>query len=66
MGYPKRFVISGLAPIVLTMAIAACSSDPDDGQTDEEHVWKEQTETIDKAREVETILKRKQQQQENQ
>ena len=51
---------------LVLIALAACSSEPDDGQTEKEHVWKEQTGTIDKTREVETILKRKQQQQENQ
>lgn len=44
--------------IALTFALGAgiggCSSD-DEGST--EHVWKDQTETIDKAREVENVLK---------
>ncbi len=42
------------------MALAACSSEPDEAQTSKEHVWKSQTEAIDKAREVEGILQRKQ------
>ena len=42
------------------MALAACSSEPDEAQTSDEHVWKGQTEAIDKAREVEGILQRKQ------
>lgn len=62
MGCPCRIAVHCFA----LMALAACSSEPDDGQTEKEHVWKEQTEAIDKAREVETILKRKQQEQENQ
>ena len=44
------------------IALAACSSDTDEAETREEHVWKNQVEAIDKAREVETILKRKQDQ----
>ena len=50
------------------MALAACSSEPDEAQTSKEHVWKSQTEAIDKAREVEGILQRKQtrEKQENQ
>ena len=47
---------------VVLISLAACSSEPDGAQTNKEHVWKEQTEAIDKAREVETILKRKQEQ----
>ncbi len=42
------------------MAVAACSSEPDEAQTSKEHVWKGQTQAIDKAREVEGILLRKQ------
>ncbi len=45
------------------MALAACSSEPDGAQTSKEHVWKGQTQAIDKAREVEAILQRKQNQQ---
>ncbi len=45
------------------MALAACSSEPDEAQTSKEHVWKGQTQAIDKAREVEGILQRKQNQQ---
>ena len=47
---------------VTLLTLAACSSEPDDGQARKEHVWKEQTGAIDKAREVETILKRDQEQ----
>jgi hypothetical protein len=62
MGNPCRIAVYCLA----VMALAACSSEPDDGQTEKDHVLKEKTEAIDKAREVETILKRKQQEQESQ
>ncbi len=42
------------------MALAACSSEPDEAQSSKEPVWKGQTQAIDKAREVEAILQRKQ------
>ncbi len=45
------------------MALTACSSELDEAQTSKEHVWKGQTQAIDKAREVEAILQRKQNQQ---
>ena len=50
------------------MTLAACSSESDEQQTSQEHVWKSQTQAIDKAREVEGILQRTQSQenQENQ
>jgi len=44
------------------IALVACSSEPDEAQARKEHVWKDQVEAIDKAREVDTILKRKQDQ----
>ncbi len=47
------------------MALAACSSEPDEAQSGE-HVWKGQTQAIDKAREVEGILQRSKQTRENQ
>ena len=50
-------------------ALCACSSESDDADeahTGKEHVWKDQVEAIDKAREVETILKRKQDRQQQQ
>lgn len=50
-----NFLILSLALI----AITACQSEPDQGQGKKEHVWKEQTGAIDKAREVESILKAK-------
>lgn len=48
----------GLALVVL-VSLAACEAEPQAEQTRKEHVWKEQTGAIDKAREVETLLKRK-------
>lgn len=62
MNHPIRFTAIALA----LLGLAACSSESDGNEAGGEHVWKGQTEAIDKAREVETILKRKQQQQENQ
>lgn len=47
---------------LLVVVVAGCSAESGDGQDGEEHVWKEQTEAIDKAREVESVLKQKQQQ----
>ena len=51
----STFLILGLA----LMGLAACQSEPDEGQGEKEHVWKEQTGAIDKAREVESLLKAK-------
>jgi hypothetical protein len=48
------------------IALGACSPESDEAETAEDHVWKGQVEAIDKAREVETILKRKHQSQEQQ
>jgi len=56
-----QLAISTLLGAVL-MTLTACSSESDDAKTSKEHVWKEQTEAIDKAREVESILKRDQKQ----
>ena len=49
-----------LALGVVLIMLGGCSSEPDDADTRKDHVWKEQTDSIDKAREVETILKRNQ------
>lgn len=54
MTYKATFPV--LAVALLTLA--ACSVETDGAQTSEEHVWKEQTGAIDKAREVESILER--------
>jgi hypothetical protein len=48
------------------LALGACSSESGDAESSTEHVWKDQVEAIDKAREVETILKRKQDQEQQQ
>ena len=56
MRYLITYPVLGLA----LLALSACSSESDDVEASEEHVWKGQVEAIDKAREVETILKRKQ------
>lgn len=45
---------------LVVVALSACSSESDAPEERGEHVWKGQVEAIDKAREVETILKRKQ------
>lgn len=42
-----------LACVAFSFLLTACSSDSGDG----EHVWKEQTDTIDKAKEVESVMK---------
>ena len=57
-----------IAPAVglALLALAACSSESEEAESSEEHVWKGQVEAIDKAREVETILKRKSDQQNQQ
>ena len=61
-----RFTIT--APVIglALLALGACSSESEETETSEEHVWKGQVEAIDKAREVETILKRKHEQQNQQ
>ncbi|MFT5133289.1 MAG: PBP1b-binding outer membrane lipoprotein LpoB [Gammaproteobacteria bacterium] len=43
--------------LVSTLFFAACS-DSNDNKVSGDHVWKEQTATIDKAKEVEGILKK--------
>ncbi|NIM28322.1 MAG: hypothetical protein GTO67_15085 [Gammaproteobacteria bacterium] len=62
MRYTSMAVVFGVALLTL----GACSSESDDAKSDAEHVWKDQVEAIDKAREVETILKRKHDQQNQQ
>lgn len=61
-----RNVITFPALGLALLALCACSSESGEAETREEHVWKGQVEAIDKAREVETILKRKHDQQEQQ
>jgi PBP1b-binding outer membrane lipoprotein LpoB len=47
--------LNALLLLVPILFIAACS-DNSDGKASGNHVWKEQTETIDKAREVEALM----------
>ena len=61
-----RYIIRVPAIGLALLALAACSSESDETETSEEHVWEDQVEAIDKAREVETILKRKHDQQNQQ
>lgn len=44
-----------LVLLVSTLFIAACS-DENDNKASKDHVWKEQTDTIDKAKEVEAMM----------
>lgn len=53
MVHKSTFAILGLTLV----ALAACQSEPDAEQGRKEHVWKEQTGAIDKARDVEALLK---------
>ena len=62
MGIMRAIFLLGVAVGVL----AACDSGSEQKQTEKAHVWKEQTGTIDKAREVETILQRSREQQQQQ
>ena len=61
-----RHIIALPAIGLALLAVTACSSESDEAQSRDEHVWKDQVEAIDKAREVETILKRKHEQQDQQ
>jgi hypothetical protein len=45
--------------VLALTGLAACESEPEEAQSKKEHVWKEQSQAIDKAREVETILQHK-------
>jgi hypothetical protein len=42
--------------LALGLFLSGCSSEDDEGEV-KEHVWKDQVEAIDKAREVENVLK---------
>lgn len=56
-----RFIASITLIGSALLFVAGCSAESD-GEPPEDHVFKGQVEAIDKAREVETILKRKQNQ----
>jgi hypothetical protein len=45
--------------LVAVGGLLACESEADPEPAKTEHVWKDQTGAIDKAREVETLLKQK-------
>jgi hypothetical protein len=62
MGIMRALFLLGVA----VGALAACDSGSEQNETKKEHVWKEQTGAIDKAREVETILQRNREQQQQQ
>jgi hypothetical protein len=49
-------LLSAVAASLLTVVLAGCSGD-DDSAKNKDHVFKETTQTIDRAREVEGILK---------
>ncbi len=42
--------------MLLCSFLIACSNESADAETEKDHVWKEQTETINKAKEVEGML----------
>ncbi len=42
--------------ILLCSFLIACSNESADAEAEKDHVWKEQTATIDKAKEVESML----------
>jgi hypothetical protein len=65
MRHLTKIPVLVLVQVLAVAALAACSSESDAPQAGEEHVWKDQVEAIDKAREVETILKRKHDQENN-
>ena len=56
MNETLRSWISAVAVSLLTLALTGCSGD-DEPAKKEDHVFKETTRAIDKAREVEGILK---------
>ena len=49
--------IANLLPGLLVIALTACGESEAEKTTDQEHVWKGQVQTIDKARQVEDVLK---------
>jgi hypothetical protein len=59
MSFTRRLTVTSLA-IAVTMILAACGgddeTDADAGQDRNEHVWKDKTGAIDKARGVERVL----------
>lgn len=51
-------VITVLAGLALTLVLAGCEQEPAEPRA-EDHVFKGQVQAIDKAREVETMLRQK-------
>jgi len=47
------FTLNRIFLITIILLVAACS---DNQETSGDHVWKEQTDTIDKAKEVEAMM----------
>jgi len=45
-------MVMRLLAVAIPLAVVGCSSDVEEG----EHVWKEQTQTIDKAKQVEQTI----------
>ena len=45
-----------LGLVILLMFVAACSDDVQKVDGEQDHVWKEQTDMIDKAKDVEQLL----------
>ncbi len=56
MNETLRPLISTVAVSLLTLVLTGCSGD-DESAKEQDHVFKEMTQTIDRAREVEGILK---------
>lgn len=52
-----RNTINTMLLVIISVFLIACSDEGDsDSQAKTDHVWKEQTETINKAKEVEGML----------
>ncbi len=56
MNETLRALISAVAVSLVTLVLIGCSGD-DESAKEQDHVFKETTQTIDRAREVEGILK---------
>lgn len=50
-------ILNALILLVPVLFMAACS-DNSENKASDDHVWKEQTETINKAKEVEAMMKK--------
>ena len=47
-----------MIPVLFFATLTACSGDSDTDSADEHHVWEDQVEAIDTAKEVEDTLKK--------